>query len=84
MDAQTRSAYITARQAIISGNRSRRMRGLKPRPVPMPLTPQYRVQLTTANGDYIGTWPSGVSTVEAVREARELGYTVTRVEMVRA
>lgn len=74
--------YEAQRQRRITENRVRRMQR-NPQP-PLPTIPRLpkptRVQLYTPDGDYIGTWPYGVSKEDALAEAWEQGYKVGKVK----
>lgn len=74
------------RQEIIRRNASRRMRGESHLQEPVPPKPAYpmAVQLETPEGDYIGTWPAGVSEADARAEAAAQGYTVGKATLKRA
>ncbi len=70
------------RQNRISDNRSRRMCSLSVLPKIEKLPRPLRVQLLDIAGDYIGTWPYGVSSAEAKLEAIRGGYKIGSVTFV--
>ena len=76
--------YESNRQRIISANRSRRFRGKvsELEIVPPRLPRPQRVQLYDVDGNYIGTWPYGVSKAEAWNEASIAGERPCTVKMV--
>lgn len=75
-------AYEKKRKSLISDNRSRRMKGEKPLPVPPPAVKPTVWQIHDKDGDYVGTWPVGVSKRDAIQEAKSLGETVGKVTEV--
>ncbi len=74
--------YEKKRRIRISDNRSRLMSGLPALPKIEKLTRPLRVQLSDVAGDYIGTWPYGISLAEAKLEAIEKGHEIGSVVFI--
>jgi hypothetical protein len=65
------------RNEIISRNRSRRLTGAPLLPVPEKPVQPLRVQILTPDGEYVGTWPYGVTKEQALEDCLEHGHTKT-------